>query len=91
MRSSSVSCSLRTAIVAFPLLLGATVSAVSQELPPEIQVDRFMVQVDRQIASGQYGSALRALDRVLELHEEQGVELPESFWMKRAECFPTRR
>ena len=44
-----------------------------------------MVQVDRQIANGQYVAALRALDRVLELHEEHGVELPDSYWMKRVE------
>ncbi len=59
--------------------------AAAQELPPEIQVDRLMVQADRQIATGQYGAALRTLDRILELQEEHDLELPQPFWMKRGE------
>ena len=59
--------------------------AAAQELPPEIQIDRLMVQADRQIATGQYGAALRTLDRILELQEEYDLELPQPFWMKRAE------
>lgn len=64
-------------------LAAAPVSA--QELPPAIHVDRLMVQVDRQIASQQYGAALRTLDRILALQAEHDLELPEPFWMKRAE------
>ena len=76
---------LDAAALAFPLLLGLAAPAVAQELPPDIQVDRFMVQADRQIANREYMAALRTLDRVLELHEEHDVELPDSYWMKRAE------
>ena len=76
---------LDAAALAFPLLLGLAAPAVAQELPPDIRVDRFMVQADRQIANGQYAAALRTLDRVLELHEEHDVALPDSYWMKRAE------
>ncbi len=59
--------------------------ATAQELPPEVRVDRYMVQVDRQVGNNQYAAALRTLDLVLELQETSGLELPESFWMKRAE------
>ena len=59
--------------------------ATAQELPPEVRMDRYMVQVDRQVGNHQYAAALRTLDLVLELQETSGLELPESFWMKRAE------
>ena len=75
----------RIAVAALPLLFGTPAPAAAQELPPEIQVDRLMVQADRQIATGQYRAALRTLDRILELQEEHDLELPEPFWMKRAE------
>ena len=75
----------RIAVAALPLLLGTPAPAAAQELSPQIQVDRLMVQADRQIASGQYGAALRTLDRILELQEEHDLEFPEPFWMKRAE------
>ena len=57
----------------------------AQELGPEIQVDRLMVQMDRQIAAEQYGPALRTTDRIVELQEQHDLELPEPFWMIRAE------
>ncbi len=76
----------RTATFALPILFALTGAAASaQELPPEIRMDRYMVQVDRQIGSEQYTAALRTLDRILELRSEHGLALPESFWMKRAE------
>ncbi len=59
--------------------------ATAQELPPEVRMDRYMVQVDRQVGNNQYAAALRTLDLVLQLQETSGLELPESFWMKRAE------
>ena len=58
--------------------------ASAQELPPEIQMDRYMVQVDRQIRNEQYAAALRTLGMVLELQATHDLELPASFWMKRA-------
>lgn len=67
------------------VLANANVSASAQQLPSEIQLDRLMVQVERQIGSDQYRAALRTLDRILELREQHDLELPESFWMKRAE------
>ncbi len=74
----------RFAVATLLLALGAP-PAAAQELPPDVQMDRLMVQVDRQIAGEQYGAALRTLDRILELREEHDLELPEPFWMTRAE------
>ena len=73
-----------TAVATLLLALGAP-SLSAQELPPDIQLDRLMVQADRQIAGEQYGAALRTLDRILALREEHDLNLPEPFWMKRAE------
>ena len=76
----------RTGIVALLFLVSISARpADAQELPPDIQVDRLMVQVDRQIAGEQFAAALRTLDRILELQEEHDLELPEPFWMKRAD------
>ena len=76
----------RTAVAAIPLLLciGAPLLA-AQELPPEIQVDRYMVQADRQIRNEEFASAFRTLDRVLGLYEIHDIVIPASFWVKRAE------
>lgn len=77
-RSVALAASMLCALAAAP--------ASAQELPPGIQVDRLMVQVDRQMAGGQYAAALRTLDRILALQAEHDLELPEPFWMKRAEA-----
>ena len=71
-------------IVCTGLALFAT-PATPQELPPEIQLDRLMVQADRQIRNEQYAAALRTLGLVLELQEAHDLDLPESFWMKQGE------
>ena len=62
-----------------------TTPASAQELPAEIQLDRLMVQADRQIRNEQYAAALRTLGLVLELQEAHDLDLPELFWMKRGE------
>ena len=59
--------------------------ASARELRPEIQLERLMVKADRQIRAQQHDGALRTLDRILELQETHGVELPEAIWMRRAE------
>ena len=59
--------------------------AAAQELPPEIQMDRYMLQVDRQIGNAQFAAALRTLELIVELQDAHGLELAESFWLKRAE------
>ena len=75
---------IATLLLAFGVAFGAPPLS-AQELPPDVQVDRLMVQADRQIGNGQYAAALRTLDRILELQEQHDLELPEPFWMTRAE------
>ena len=55
------------------------------DLLPAFQLDRLMAKADRQIRAKQHDGALRTLDRILELPEAQGVELPDAIWMQRAE------
>ena len=62
-------------------LTGAT-AATAQELPPAIQLDRYLLQADRYIEEGDGRRALAALNRVLELQAEHGLEIPSSFWFR---------
>ena len=57
----------------------------AQELPPEIQVDRYLVQAERQIRNEEFGAALRTFDRALELYQTHDIVIRASFWIKRAE------
>lgn len=57
---------------------------VSQELPPEIRIDRLLVQAERESASGEYWSAAITLERVVEVYNEQGLEIPADFWFRQA-------
>ena len=76
----------RSVALAGPIIFVASASpAAAQELPPEIQVDRYMVQTDRQVRNEEYAAALRTLDRVLELYETHDLAIPASYWLKRAE------
>ena len=75
----------RVALIIPALLALFEALASAQELPPEIRMDRYMVQADRQIRNEQYTAALRTLDLIVELREAHDLVLPESFWMKRGE------
>ena len=55
-----------------------------QELPPDIQVDRLLVQAERETASGDHWSAVITLDRIVEVSEEHGLEIPVGFWFRQA-------
>ena len=70
---------------------GATASAimfaaalVGAELPPEIQVDRLLVQAEREMEDGQHWSAVSTFDRILEFCEEHGLDIPTEFWFRHA-------
>ena len=72
-------------ILAATLTLSWTLPARAAELSPDIQADRFLVQAERQIRSGDHAGALATLDRILALQAEHGLEIPDAFWFKRAE------
>ena len=65
-------------LVALPVLLPA-------QLPPEIQLDRYLLRAERQATEGRFLDAMESLERILELQEQHGVELPETFLFTYAE------
>ena len=66
-------------------LVWAALPVQAQELPPEIQADRFLLEADRQIGNGDFGAALAALDRILALQADHDLEIPAVFWSRRAQ------
>ena len=65
-------------LVALPVLLPA-------QLPPEIQLDRYLLRAERQTKEGKFLDAMESLERILELQEQHGVEPPETFLFTYAE------
>ncbi len=62
-------------------LLGLTVPALAwgMQLPPQIQVDRYLVRAERQIEERDLTGAKDSLDGILELREQHAIEVPEDF------------
>lgn len=60
------------------------VAAAGQELPPDIQMDLYLVQVDRYVQSEDWAAALEALDIVFLLQADQGIETPAELWFTHA-------
>ena len=56
----------------------------AQELPPEMQVDRLLVQAAREIEGGEHWSAVFTFERILAVCEEHGLEIPTEFWFRQA-------
>ena len=54
------------------------------ELPPEIQVDRLLVQAEREIEDGEHWSAVFTFERILEVCEEHELQIPIEFWFRQA-------
>ena len=57
----------------------------AQDLPPDIQADRFLLEAERQIGDGDFAAALEALDRIVALQAEHDLELAPVFWFRRAQ------
>ena len=73
------------------LVFGTTVLALlialnsrGDELPPEIQVDRLLVQAEREIEDGEHWSAVFTFERILAVCEEHGLAIPTEFWFRQA-------
>ena len=49
------------------------------QLPPEIEADRFLLQVETAIQEQDFQGAKTTIDRILELQAEHNLELPEQF------------
>ena len=61
-----------------------TAAAIGAELPPEIQVDRLLVQAEREMEDGEHWSAVFTFEQILEVCEEHGLEIPTEFWFRQA-------
>ena len=59
--------------------------AAAMQLPPEIQADRYLLEAEKQIQAQDFESAKAAMDRILALQAQHGLELPEQFFFRYAE------
>ena len=66
------------------LLGGFTVAAA--QLPPEIMMDRHLVQAERLMAEEDYGAALEAMNEIVALQREHNLTLPDAFHFKYAQA-----
>ena len=65
------------------VLLPAVVAGL--QLPPEIQADRYLLEAEKEVQEQDYAGAKEALDRILELQAQHGLEIPEQFFLRYAE------
>ena len=59
--------------------------AGAMQLPPDIQADRYLVRAERQIEQQDYAGAKESMDRILELQQEHGLDVPEEFAFRHAQ------
>ena len=60
------------------------VPAAAVELPPEIQVDRYLLRADRLMEADDAKGALEVMGKIVALQKEHGLSLPEEFYFKHA-------
>ena len=65
------------------LLLPVVVAAL--QLPPEIQADRYLLEAEKKIQEQNFEGAKDAMDRILKLEVQHGLEIPEEFFFRYAE------
>lgn len=70
--------------VAVFILLGTTLLGLAQ-LPPEILVDRYQVEVEQLIAQKDYKAALELMNKIVALREEHDFTVPDVFHYQYAE------
>ena len=56
----------------------AAFAAPAAQLPPEIQVDRHLVRVDRLLADDDYGAALAVMDEIVALQRQHDLQCRKS-------------
>ena len=69
-------------VVVLVLLGGPPVVA---QLPPEMTVDRYLLQAEELMAAKDYKAALDKMDQILTLQKEHDLTLPEEFHFKHAQ------
>ena len=66
------------------LLLTSPIPALAQ-LPPEILVDRYLLQAEQRRSQGNHYGALESLQKILDLQKEHGLRLPDEFHFQQAQ------
>ena len=56
------------------------------QLPLAEMADRYLVQADRELRSGDAAAAVETLNLIMALQAEHGLEVPEVFWFRRADA-----
>ena len=74
-----------TGLLALALLALSGNAGLAEQLPPEAQADRYLLQAEDWIREQDFAAAKGALDRILELQEEHGLTIPDNFWFRHAE------
>ena len=60
------------------------ITAAAAQLPPEIQVDRYLLRADRLMEAKDPKGALEVMGKIVVLQKEHGLTLPEEFHFKYA-------
>ena len=60
------------------------ITAAAAQLPPEIQVDRYLLRADRLMEAKDPKGALEVMGKIVALQKEHGLTLPEEFHFKHA-------
>ena len=86
MRNVFVNLRSRVALLGSLLVCLAVGGFATAQLPPAIQADRYLVQAERELGSGDPATAVATLDRIMALQAEHGLDIPEVFWIRRAQA-----
>ncbi len=65
------------------IILGLSFVSVAA-LPPDMQVDRYLVQAEKALKDEDYDKAVKAMDKIMALKEQHNLELPIEFYFKYA-------
>ena len=71
------------AVACLGLVLSAATSAM--QLPPEVQLDRYLLQMEDRIEERDFVGAKEAMDRIWKLKEQNDLEIPVAFLFEYAQ------
>ncbi len=76
----------KTQLALVVALFFVATAATAQDLLPPIQVDRHLLQAERQIKDGNHRAALETLDNAIALGKQHGLEMPAAIWFNYAQA-----
>ena len=65
-------------------VLGWSFTVATAQLPPEIMMDRYLVQAERLMDEKNYKAAREAMEKIVALKKEHDLTLPDEFYFKYA-------